>query len=260
MAAARTDTWDPDQYERFAAERRRPFEDLLGLVRAVPGGRAVDLGCGTGELTAHLHAATGAGTTIGVDSSPAMLARAAPHAGGGVSFEHGDIATWRPAGGAPLDVVFSNAALHWVPAHGALLTRLRDLLAPGGQLAFQVPANHDHPSHVIANELGAERGLRVGGGAASVLAPEAYAELLHALGFADQHVRLQVYGFDLPGSDDVVEWTKGTLLTAFREQLDDESYADFEAEYRRRLRRELGDHRPYFYAFKRILAWGARVS
>ena len=52
---AAVDTWDPQQYERFAAERAAPFWDLLSLVRPVPGGRVVDLGCGNGELTAALH-------------------------------------------------------------------------------------------------------------------------------------------------------------------------------------------------------------
>jgi len=48
------DTWDPAQYERFAAERNAPFFELLALVQPVPGGQAVDLGCGTGTLTAAL--------------------------------------------------------------------------------------------------------------------------------------------------------------------------------------------------------------
>src|SRR2546427_796028 len=52
---AQGDAWNPDQYARFRAERSQPFFDLLGLVRARPGMRVVDLGCGTGELTAEMH-------------------------------------------------------------------------------------------------------------------------------------------------------------------------------------------------------------
>ena len=62
--------WDPDQYERFKAERTRPFWDLLALVQPVPGGRVVDLGCGTGELTKELHRVLEASETVGIDSSP----------------------------------------------------------------------------------------------------------------------------------------------------------------------------------------------
>lgn len=250
------DTWSPDQYLRFADERRRPFDDLLALVEPVAGGRAVDLGCGTGELTAELHRHVGAASTVGVDSSPAMLERAATHAGGGLTFALGDLAAW--TGGTAADVVFANASLQWVPDHPALLAALTHHVAPGGQLAFQVPANHDHPAHTVAAELGTELGLGAVGPAASVLPPETYAELLHDLGYVEHHVRLQVYGFELPTSADVVEWTKGTLLTGYRARLDPPAYAAFEAEYRARLVARLGDRRPYFYAFKRILAWARR--
>ena len=92
---ATVDTWDPEQYERFAAERAAPFWDLLSLVRPVPGGRVVDLGCGNGELTAALHRRLEAAETLGLDSSPAMLVRAAALAGGGLRFEPGDIAAFR---------------------------------------------------------------------------------------------------------------------------------------------------------------------
>jgi trans-aconitate 2-methyltransferase len=252
------DTWDPDQYRRFAAERRRPFDDLLALVAPVPGGRVVDLGCGPGELTVDLHRHSEAGTTVGVDSSPAMLAEAARFAGGGLRFELGDLATWAPEDPASsLDVAFANASLHWVPDHPALLARLAGLVVEGGQLAFQVPANHDHPAHVLAAQLAAERGLPEVGPGANVLAPETYAAVLHDLGLVDEQVRLQVYGFELPSGADVAEWTKGTLLTGYRALLDDGAYDEFEAEYRRRLTDTLGTG-PYYYAFKRILAHAVR--
>ncbi|HEY4001800.1 MAG TPA: methyltransferase domain-containing protein, partial [Candidatus Xenobia bacterium] len=106
--------WDPAQYERFAMERRQPFDDLLAQVERRPGMRVVDLGCGTGELTVELHQQLGAAATIGIDSSASMLTRA-PQAAG-VRFEELDIAqvsgTW--------DLVFSNAALHWLPDHRVL--------------------------------------------------------------------------------------------------------------------------------------------
>lgn len=104
-----SDTWNPDQYAIFRDERAQPFFDLLDLVSPVPGGRIVDLGCGPGELTRLLHERLGASETIGLDASTAMLAKAAPHEGDGLTFEQGDLATW--AEGEAFDVVFSNAAL-----------------------------------------------------------------------------------------------------------------------------------------------------
>src|ERR1700690_2711917 len=110
--------WDPAQYERFKAERSRPFFDLLALVRPRPGMRVVDLGCGTGELTSELHTKLGARETVGIDSSETMLAKASAFAAPGLRFERGEIEGWQPD--APFDLIFSNAALHWVEGQRAL--------------------------------------------------------------------------------------------------------------------------------------------
>jgi trans-aconitate 2-methyltransferase len=253
------DTWDPSQYGRFADEREAPFYDLLSLVEPVPGGRAVDLGCGTGELTVQLHRRLEAAETLGLDSSPAMMERATGLAGDGLRFEPGDIGEFEAGG---WDVVFSNAALHWLPDHAELFGRLVAGLERGGQLAVQMPANHDHPSHLVAAEVaGSEpfrsalRGYRR---ESPVRAPEWYAELLDRLGLADQHVRLQVYLHRLTARDEVVEWVKGTLLTDYQSRLPAELFEAFLADYRDRLLPRLEDTRPYRYPFKRLLLWGRR--
>ncbi len=254
------DKWKPDQYERFAAQRRLPFDDLLAMVRPAPGGRAVDLGCGTGELTSELHGHLKTAETIGLDSSPAMIERSAPFAGAGLRFELRDIAAF-PAPGEAYDVVFTNAALQWVTEHDGLLRRIAGALVPGGQLAVQVPANFDHPSHAIAADVGREFGAVPAHTATNVLAPETYASMLHALGFAEQRVRLKVYGHPIT-TGEVIEWVKGTLLTDYERQLRDDQFAAFLAEFRLRLLAALGDpsgSQPYFYAFKRILFW-ARLA
>ncbi len=253
-----SDAWLPAQYDRFKAERSQPARDLIAMVQPIPGGRAVDLGCGTGELTRQLHGLIGAAATIGIDSSAAMLEQAGGDAGDGVRFEHGDIASWTGAG---LDVVFANASLQWVPDHPELFARLAAALRAGGQLAVQVPANYDHPSHTLAAEVGNRFGVARSERTGAVLAPEAYAELLVRLGFAEQHVRLRVYGHRLDATADVIEWIKGTLLTEYRRQLGEDRFAEFVDELRDELLPTLGDPegtRPYFYAFKRILLWARR--
>ena len=137
MGPRLTDTWDPAQYQRFQQERSAPFFDLLDLVAPRPGGRIADLGCGTGELTRVLHERTGAASTLGIDSSRAMLVQSAQHAGEGLTFEFDDIAEWAPS--EPVDVVFSNAALHWIEDHEALLTRLTGALALRGSSPSKCP-------------------------------------------------------------------------------------------------------------------------
>jgi trans-aconitate 2-methyltransferase len=246
-----SDTWDPTQYRRFEAERDQPFHDLLALVEAVPGGAVVDLGCGDGRLTAVGHRALDAASTVGIDSSPAML-ESAP-TGDGLSFELGDIGVWE----APksYDVVLSNAALHWVPDHRASLGRWRAALRPGGQLAVQVPANFDHPSHALVREVADGLGLAVEPDpvAVNVLRPEEYAVVLDDLGAVEQQVRLQVYVHHLPSSADVVEWVKGTTLTRVKRATDADGYERFLTAYRTRLLEVIGDRAPYTYPFKRIL-------
>lgn len=254
--------WDPGLYARFEAERSQPFHDLAALVRPQAGMRVIDLGCGSGELTAWLHGHVGAASTLGVDSSEAMLERARSHSARGLAFEAGDIdrlesASW---GKRQYDLVFSNAALQWVPDHEALFPRLRSLVAPGGQFAVQMPANEGHISHGTAIELaredpyaaaleGYERPL-------TVLSPVRYAELLYELGFEEQSVRLQIYPHLLPGPESVVEWVSGTFLTAYRARLSSGLYASFIEEYGRRLSAELGPARPYLYTYPRVLMWG----
>jgi trans-aconitate 2-methyltransferase len=254
------DAWDPEQYARFAAERAKPFFDLLDLVAPIPGGRAVDLGCGPGELTAELHRRTGAAETIGIDSSDAMMAKAAPHAGGGLRFERGDIGVFE--GPEPFDLVFSNAALHWVPDHSALLARLTRAVRPGGQLAFQVPDNFDHPSHRAAATASSEEPFRsaLGGRAHPryVLLPERYAEILARLGYSEQTVRLQVYGHRLDSREGIVQWVEGSLLSEYRRELAPPLYREFVRRYRAILFDMVPDERPYFFTFRRILAHARR--
>lgn len=252
--------WNPAQYERFRDERSQPFFDLLSLVRPCPGGRAVDLGCGTGELTRELHRRVEGIETLGLDSSETMLAKSAAFAGDGLRFELANISEFAPE--QTYDVVFSNAALQWVNGHEELFTRLSAAVAAGGQLAVQMPANDDFPSHVIAHEVAREEPF------AAALAgyvrewpvqpPEWYAMLLDRLGFREQRVSLHVYGHRLGSREGVVEWVKGTLLTDYEKRLSPEMYARYLARYRERLFGVLQDRKPFFYPFKRILFWARK--
>jgi trans-aconitate 2-methyltransferase len=260
------DTWDPAQYDRFQCEREQPFFDLLSLVRHRPDMRIVDLGCGAGALTRRLHQQLAARETVGIDRSENMLAGTTGTVlPSGLRFEAGTIESFVTAPPSrQWDLVFSNAALHWAGDHDGLIPRLAATLAPGGQLAFQVPAQHDTLTHTIADELATAEPFRsaLGGWTRShsVLAPETYARVLYRCGFSGPRVQLIVYPHLLPSRDDVVEWVKGTMLTAYKRRLPDNVYDRFVDEYRARLLPRLDDSRPFFYPFKRILCWGQRSA
>jgi len=156
--------------------------------------------------------------------------------------------------------VFANASLQWLPDHEALLPRLWGMLAAGGQIAVQIPANDDHVSHMTADNLaGEEPFARAQGGFARafdrVLRPSRYAELLWEIGCEEQMVRLNIYPHVMPGYEAVVEWVRGTYLTAYEARLGPALFAQFLAEYERRLAAAI-PQRPYLYTYPRILMWG----
>jgi trans-aconitate 2-methyltransferase len=233
--------WDPAQYAAFADERARPFGELIARVPARAPARVVDLGCGDGGLTATLLDRWPAASVQGVDSSPEMLARAADRAvPGRLSFVLGAIEQWRPD--HPVDVLVSNAALHWVPGHPALFGRLVAALAPAGWLAVQVPANFDSPTHTELAALCRSQRWRDRLGAVGlrnppVLEPSAYLDLLAGSNCAVD-VWETTYLHVLRGSDPVLEWVRGTALRPVLAVLagDPAAEAEFLAEYRERLR------------------------
>ncbi len=145
--------WNPEAYARFRGLRLRPALDLLMQVGALPRGDVIDLGCGDGAVGSDLALRFPGRRLVGVDSSAAMLAEA-DNIGVYAQLDQADIALWSSHGSAAL--IFSNAALHWLPDHGTLLPRLIGLLAPGGTLAAQMPRQQTAPSHSLLREVAAQ--------------------------------------------------------------------------------------------------------
>ena len=191
-----------------------------------------------------------------------MLESAAGVARPGIAFAQGEIASFVPD--APVDIVFSNAALQWVPDHEALFARLAGFLAEGGQLAVQNAGEPRPrlPRHCRRDSAGEPFRAATGGKPRPwpVLAPEAYATLLDRLRFGSPLVRLQVYIHHLPSRDEVVEWVKGTYLTYYRARFGEARYEAYLHRYRERLMDALPDERPYVYTYKRLLLWAREVG
>lgn len=145
--------WDPNLYLKFSDQRARPASDLIAQIRLDDPRRIIDLGCGTGNSTEQLHGRWPQAEMAGVDSSAAMLAQARQH--------HPDwqwiesrIEAWQA--NAAYDLIFSNAALHWVADHAALFPRLLSYLLPGGALAVQMPYNFQSPAHQAMKKVAAD--------------------------------------------------------------------------------------------------------
>lgn len=243
--------WDPNQYHKFQAQRSAPFFDLLALVDVRPNLKVVDLGCGTGELTRQLADSLPNSDVTGLDSSPQMLdaARAASFSVPRLRFERGDQAQLT----GEWDLIFSNAALQWSDIHGELIPQLYEKLKPGGQIAVQVPSNHQHISHQLIRETASEEPFRsiLGGFVryAPVLTIDQYAQLLFDCGAENIVVFEKVYPHVLENADAVVEWISGTACVPYFERLADHKES-FLTAIRQNLQNSLPQS-PVFYPFRR---------
>lgn len=230
-------SWDAAQYGRFSSERMRPALDLL---KRIPDGlhprRVIDLGCGTGEITALLKERWPEAEVTGLDSAATMLdqARALTAA---VAWVEADIAGW--ATERPFDLVFSNAALHWLDGHEALFPRLMRATATGGCFAAQMPRNFDSPSHRLMRAIAVEEPwgdrLRPLLRAEPVLPPERYYDLLKPLA-AELDLWETEYLHVLESDTPVLDWVKGTGARPILDALTDAAErARFLERYQARL-------------------------
>lgn len=229
-------SWDSVQYLKFSAERTQPAIDLAQRVALDAPARVIDLGCGPGNSTAVLARRWPKTKLTGMDNSPAMIAAARLEFPQG-HWREGDIGSW--AGETPYSVVFTNAALQWVPHHARLFPHLLAQVAPGGALAVQMPANLDAPTHRLMRELGASPRwrdfFRTSVRDWQVEEPAFYYDTLapHA---AKLDLWLTDYMHIMTGPEAIVEWYRGTGLRPWLDALPGESErAQFLADYLREI-------------------------
>lgn len=231
--------WSPETYARFRGLRLRPAMDLLAQVPDLPEGAVVDLGCGNGPVAGALALRFPDRALIGVDTSPAMLAKAA-ETGHYTELAEADAARW--TAGAPPALIFSNALCQWLPDHPALFARLAGMLAPGGTLAVQMPRQFAAPSHAlmrrIAPQLFPDR-FDFSAWAPPVATPAAYARLLAPLGAVSVWETEYIQRLDpVETGHPVRHFTESTALRPFAEKLDEAEQARFVAAYEAALAAE----------------------
>ncbi|MFN7224312.1 MAG: methyltransferase domain-containing protein [Paracoccaceae bacterium] len=231
MTQTMTQDWNPEAYSRFRGLRLRPALDLLAQIGPVPNGPVVDLGCGNGAVGEALAARFGP-RVVGVDSSPAMLSTAAL-SGSYATLIETDISGWHPE--TPAALIFSNAALHWLADHEALMMRLAACLAPGGVLAVQMPRQFFAPSHRflrdIAQAMFPDR-FDFTGYEAPVQPANAYWQMLATLGAVEAWETEYVQHLD-PATDahPVRRFTESTAMRPFMDALSDTEAVAFAARY-----------------------------
>jgi len=227
--------WNPQQYLKFSGHRLRPAVDLLMRIPDFAVERIADLGAGAGNVTRLIKERWPDAAVVGVEGSAEMVAagrKAAPD----VEWLHQNLGAWRPA--QQFDLIYSNAALHWLPDHAGLFPALMAMVKPGGILAVQMPRNFGAPSHLLIAETalnGPWRGqLEHLVTPPPVEAPEFYHGLL-----SPQSGSIDIWETEylqvLEGENPVKEWTKGTWLTRYLDVLQGPDKAAFEAAYGERV-------------------------
>ena len=210
--------WNARQYLKFEDERSRPARDLLAQVPLQQVRVVVDLGCGPGNSTEVLAARYPEAKLTGVDSSKDMLLQARERLPQ-CSFAEGDVAAWAPD--EPVDLLFANALLQWIPDHQIAMRRLAGLLQEGGVLAVQMPDNTREPSHLLMEKV-----FGVSGAGRVDLPPaESYYDLLKPV---CRHVEIwhTIYNHVMDGPEAIVEWFKGSALRPYLGALDQRQGAE----------------------------------
>lgn len=227
-------SWDPDKYLQFADQRARPGLELIARVPDNKPSYVVDLGSGTGNLTAVLAERWPDAEVVGIDASPEMIERArTDHPS--IAWRVGDVGTWLPD--RPVDVIYSNATLHSMDDHEHLLPRLRGHLSDRGVLALQMPDNWGAPTHRVPATILDEGFWRVEAREAlardRLSTPDDYLQWVQP---AEVDMWRTTYFQQMRGDDPVWEWVNGSLLRPVLAEFDDIERARFSAVCRRRYR------------------------
>ncbi len=228
--------WNATHYLRYGDERTRPAHDLVTRLQLESPRRIVDLGCGPGNSTQLLHARWPGAAVIGVDNSPEMLTMARENHPD-LTWVQADIANWEPD--SPVDLVFSNAALQWLPNHTSLLPRLFDRVASGGALAVQIPsstyADVRRLMHAISEEPRWNERMEPARNALTMESPGVYYDAL-----VGQAASLDIweteYNHVMASTDAIVDWIASTGLRPFVGALENEDErSDFVEMLRQRV-------------------------
>jgi trans-aconitate 2-methyltransferase len=247
--------WDPEQYLQFEHERTQPSIDLVARIPLEDPKTIIDIGCGPGNSTQVLCKRWPHADIVGLDKSERMIERA--------RLDHPE-QTWIVGDASTLDtdrkydIVFSNAAIHWIPDHHRLLPRLFHMVRKDGILAIQVPANHESPLYKIILHVARDRKWSSFTSACDDLVTYHNAEYYyHELVSLTKNTALweTTYYHILESHQDLVAWYKSTAMKPILESLPtDEQRGEFEREVLAECREQYppqSDGR-ILYPFKRL--------
>lgn len=131
--------WNADEYAKYSSGQEKWAKELLAKLKLNGNEAVLDLGCGDGRITVEIAAMVNNGSVIGVDNSEEMikLAKERYPAEKYINFSFMVMDAKEIKFTGKFDVVFSNAALHWVDDHKKVLEGINRSLKPGGRFLIQ---------------------------------------------------------------------------------------------------------------------------
>ena len=216
------ESWDGRDYERHSSHQRAWGSDLMAELSLRGEERILDLGCGDGSLTRQLAERVPRGSVLGIDAASEMLDAARDKCAPNMAVHQLDIT--QLAFEAEFDVVFSNAALHWVHDHTAVLHKIHRALRPGGVLLAQFGCDGNCPNLLacLRDQVATPPfPVALAGFQWPWFFPTlpAYEELLRASPFVQWRTWIEHRDQRFPGADAIVGWIDNPCLIPFVQAL-----------------------------------------
>ncbi|MDA8099494.1 MAG: methyltransferase domain-containing protein [Nitrospiraceae bacterium] len=224
--------WDAQKYDAVKAPQIDAGRELIALARVRENDDILDLGCGTGKLTADLARLASKGSVTGVDPSEEMLGKAKD-----VSNITGNMRLVKAAAedlsfDSAFDLVFSNSAMQWVKEQSRAVQAAHRSLKKGGRIAFQLPARDFCPAffsgvETAVSDLGYERFFEGWQSPWYFPGQREYAHLLANAGFASVDVFPRQYELVFSTVNDVTAWWSSAGLRPYLASLPETAHPYF---------------------------------
>lgn len=253
--------WNPEIYNQFKSIRNRPFFDLMEFISEENLKNGLDIGCGTGAQTQILSERFENADFLGIDPSPEMLEKAKEIDRPNLEFKNSTIENFLASNSKKWDLVFSNAALQWSDNHSELFPKIIALVSEKGQLAIQMPVQHENVLNQILLELVQEKPfseeLKGWKRESTLLSVDQYAQILFDGGLKDLQILVKVYPIIADDAQTLLDFISGSTLIPYMERLPEEMQNELISEFKMRIEKRFLKF-PAIYAFKRLLLYGKK--
>ena len=224
--------WDAEKYDRVNIQQFESGMELIKLADVRKSDHILDLGCGTGKITAELANLSYKGHVVGIDPSIEMVSRARNRCSDMKNITFYNIPAQAMTFTDAFDLVYSNLALQWIKERHKVAGMIYQSLKPGGRIAFQIPGKNfcpelfdciDHAIHTQGNE----KLYKHKNATWYFPSREEYEIFLRIIGFTNVHTDYKEYILRFQSAGEVADWWSPALIP-FMEALNEKSRERFQ--------------------------------